>query len=859
MITLKINNKEITVSDGTLILDAAKEAGFDIPTFCYQARLSGLGSCRMCLIEIEGQKKLQPACITPVMPGVNILTESSSISSMRSAMLEMLLSNHALDCPVCDKAGECELQDMVHKHGPRNGRFDEVKIRFHEKDYAISPVIVKNSNRCVQCTRCVRVCREIVGRGVLGVMGRGAHQEETSFRKTELDCDHCGMCIEVCPVGCFMRRPYRYKARPWDLKSSDTVCPYCATGCRITVQSRNGEVVRSIARNSNGFNANMLCARGRFGYDITNSADRLRTPLLRGNNGFEAISWERAIEIVKQALMRPAPEKVGGVASARLTNEELYLFQKFMRKVVKTPNVDSSSRWDAATVASFISATGMAEGPMTAYECMESDMTFIVGSQISDENPVTDYIVRYVSAAARKAVVIASPRAMKLDSSAHLRLRHLPGRLGSLLLAIVSSLHKDNSAKLAGVKGIEAINTASFEELLKSCGAEASDIDALVGRFKRAETISIMAGTDFLRYKEGSFALGLLISSLKAFGKKVRVLPLLDRSNQRGAWDMGVSPGFGPGYGAVLPGLSCEEMLEKAAAGEMDALYVVGEDIAAMYPDEAFAKAALSKVKFLAVQAGFMTETAKLAHLVLPSAVFVERSGTMTNQEGRIQSVYPLVNAPGEAKTDFDIIASLFDATASIGASSSADVFEEIKKEVSSYAGAEMSSSGALASMPTNAPHGYPGAKGVMVKASVPPFFKGGSGGISDKRLAFAGDKPEPGVPFKTGDVNSYILVTGNHLYHSGRLSSRSTILSGLLKEPIVEISKLRADGLGLSDGALVVVSGNGFSAKFALRVKKDSISDVCFIPENFVGATVNRFFKKGELIPTVNIAAFKG
>ena len=830
MITLKINNKEITVNDGTLILDAAKEAGFDIPTFCYQARISGLGSCRMCLIEIEGQKKLQPACITPVIPGVSILTESSSISSMRAAMLEFLLSNHALDCPVCDKAGECELQDMVYKHGPRNGRFDEVKIRFHEEDYVLSPVIVKNSNRCVQCTRCVRVCREIVGRGVLGVMGRGAHQEETSFWKTELDCDHCGMCIEVCPVGCFMRRPYRYKARPWDLKSSATVCPYCATGCRITVESRNGEVVRSIARNSNGFNANMLCARGRFGYDISNNADRLTTPLLKVGVRFEPISWARAIEVLKEALMRPAPEKVGGVASARLTNEELYLFQKLMRQAVKTPNVDSSSRWDASAVASFISATGMAEGPSAVYECMDSDMTFIVGSQISDENPVTDYIVRYVSASARKAVVIASPRSMKLDSSAHLRIRHLPGRVGSLLLAAVSLLNKDNSAKLSDVKGMEAINAASIEELLQTCGAEAPDVNALIERFKRAETISIMAGTDFLRYKEGSFALGLLIASLKAMGKKIRVLPLLDRSNQRGAWDMGVSPVFGPGYEAVSRGMSCGEMLEKAASGEMDAMYVVGEDIAAMYPDEAFAGGALSKVKFLAVQASFMTETAKLAHLILPSAVFVERSGTVTNQEGRIQAVYPLVKPPGDVKTDFDIIASLLDAAASMTVGSSASVFEEIKKQVSSYAGAEVSANN---------------TKGVMVKAS-------------DKRLSGAGDKPEPGVPFKTDKVNSYILVTGNHLYYSGRLSSRSSILSGLLKEPVVEISKLRADEAGLSDGDKVIVSGNGFSAKFALRVKANSMKDVCFIPENFNDAPVNRFFRKGEPIPVVNIAGFK-
>ncbi|MCK5236247.1 MAG: (2Fe-2S)-binding protein, partial [Deltaproteobacteria bacterium] len=217
MVTLFIDGKEITVEDNTLILDAAKQAGVDIPTFCYQADLSGQGSCRMCIIEIEGQKKLQPACITPVIADIKVQTASPHVKSARTAMLEFLLSNHGMDCPVCDKGGECELQDMVHEYGPRKGRHTEPKIKFHKKDYFLSPVIVKNSNRCVQCTRCVRVCSEIVGRGVLGQIGRGRHQEETSFMREELDCDHCGMCIEVCPVGCFMRRPYRFKSRPWDL------------------------------------------------------------------------------------------------------------------------------------------------------------------------------------------------------------------------------------------------------------------------------------------------------------------------------------------------------------------------------------------------------------------------------------------------------------------------------------------------------------------------------------------------------------------------------------------------------------------------------------------------------------------
>lgn len=286
MVTVKINGKEITVEDGTLILDAASQAGFDIPTFCYQVRLSRLGSCRMCIVEIEGQKKLQPSCVTPVINGMAVHTESPTVISARQAMLEFLLSNHALDCPVCDKGGECELQDMVYMHGPRKGRFAEEKNRFHDKDYILSPVIVKNSNRCVQCMRCVRVCDEIVGAKALGAVGRGTHQEETSFLKRELKCDQCGNCIEVCPVGCFMRLPYRYKARPWDLKGVETVCSYCGTGCQMTVQARDDEVLRVVSKPETGINNETLCARGRFGFDFVNSPDRLRIPLIKVDGEF---------------------------------------------------------------------------------------------------------------------------------------------------------------------------------------------------------------------------------------------------------------------------------------------------------------------------------------------------------------------------------------------------------------------------------------------------------------------------------------------------------------------------------------------------------------------------------------------
>ncbi|MFQ5901467.1 MAG: 2Fe-2S iron-sulfur cluster-binding protein, partial [Thermodesulfobacteriota bacterium] len=348
MFNITIDGKSLTVNDGTLILDAARSIGIEIPTFCYQAKLSRLASCRLCLVEIEGQRKLQPACATPVTDGMVINTSTPTVIASRRAMLEFILANHPLDCPICDQAGECELQDKVFAHGPREGRFAESKMVFHNRDYVLSPVIIKNSNRCVQCQRCVRVCREIVGAGVLGAIGRGASTEDTSFMREPLECDQCGNCIEVCPVGSLMRLPYRYKARPWDLVEIDTVCPYCSTGCHLTVGLREGKFLRVKSKRGKGVNEETLCVRGRFGLDFINSKKRLKRPLLRKHGVLVPVSWKEALSYIKtnlgNILETDGSETTGGIASARLTTEELYLFQKMMRTVFKTNNIDSTSR-----------------------------------------------------------------------------------------------------------------------------------------------------------------------------------------------------------------------------------------------------------------------------------------------------------------------------------------------------------------------------------------------------------------------------------------------------------------------------------------------------------------------------------
>lgn len=841
MPTVAINGKEITVDEGTLILDAARMAGFYIPTYCYQVDLIGIGACRMCIVEIKGQPKLVASCVTPVMQDMHILTESDKVNQARSAMLEFLLANHGLDCPVCDKGGECELQDYVYKYGPHNGRFTETKYRWHEKDYIISPVIVKNSNRCVQCMKCVRVCREIVGQDVLDGLYRGEHQEETSFFRGMLDCDQDGNCIEVCPVGCFMRLPFRYKTRPWDLNSADTICPYCATGCRMVIEERDGEVIRSRAQLGVGINSETLCARGRFGYDIIHHPDRLTTPLLKRNGRLQSATWDEALAVIKERLMPAEPMKIGGIASARLTNEEHYLFQKLFRRIFNSPNLDAGIRWDSGAVKAFVAAAGMNSGGVSVFDCMATDCVLIIGTHLSDENPVTDYMVRRLARENDTPLIIASPRAMKLDSSARLSLRHLPGTEKEVLAAIALAFGNDTWEQVANSDQLAALKATRPQDWLPAAGVEQSQIDNVAEYLRNAGSVGIMVGTEFLRFARGCAGLSVLTKLLRTLEKPVTVVPILDRSNQRGAWEMGVHPEFASGYrDADQPGLGHAAMFAAAEKGELESLYIIGEDPLATYPDEDFVKSALSRVNFLLVQDIFMTATAGMADCVLPGAVFAEKEGTFTNQEGRVQAIKRLMKPPGKAFSDREIIGAigrLYDQAFTPRTKSSAPVFEEIRQQIGMYSDVNLDFVNKR-----NDANRLDHQEALIKPAAV------------EVRAEFSTSKAPAGAREK----NIFTLITGNHLFHSGRLSRKSELLNRLLQEPVVEISQEDAAALGLADGEKVRVKGKRHEAALKLKTKRGSKTGVAFIDENFETVAVNRFFKSGVFWARVSIERLK-
>ncbi|MFM8550995.1 MAG: 2Fe-2S iron-sulfur cluster-binding protein, partial [Nitrospiraceae bacterium] len=346
-VKLTIDGQSLTVPKGTLVIEAARPVGVMVPHFCYHPKLKPDANCRMCLVEIEKIPKLQTACSTPVAEGMVVRTATTVVNEAHKSVLEFILANHPLDCPVCDQGGRCDLQDFSHEYTPTTSRFVEVK-RVFQKEY-FSPLIEKQMNRCVQCLRCVRYCDEVLDVKALAPVGRGTMTEIKHFGAHELDCEFCGGCIQICPVGAITSRLSMYEFRPWMLKRADTVCTYCGDGCQITLQTKDNDLIEVMSAQGAGRNNGDLCAKGYFGYHATTNPERLTQPLVRREGRLVPATWDEALEYVAETFvqlkLKHGAQAFAGIITARCANEDLYLFQKFMRLAIGTNKLDSSARY----------------------------------------------------------------------------------------------------------------------------------------------------------------------------------------------------------------------------------------------------------------------------------------------------------------------------------------------------------------------------------------------------------------------------------------------------------------------------------------------------------------------------------
>jgi NADH-quinone oxidoreductase subunit G len=677
-VTFTLDGRQVTSNPGTLVIEAAKGQGIEVPSFCYYPGLSLQAACRMCLVEVEKMPKLQTACTLVATDGMVVKTDTAQVHGARKNMLEFLLSNHPLDCPVCDKGGECELQDMTFRYGLDHSRFTEEKLHYPEEQF--SPLVYYDAPRCILCFRCVRVCDEGMDVKALGVGARGVQSVILPNNSGELACEECGACIDICPVGALTSGTYRYLTRPWEMTYVGNPCTHCSNGCKTTLSVRNNEILRANNRDHSGINGEFLCAKGRFAFDFTHHAERVRQPLVRRDGKLEPASWEDALEQVARRLKQVhdthGSAAIGVIGSNHTTNEENYLLHRFARVSLGTNNLDHHRTADYAGLSAALGPK--AKGALaTMADVYNANVVLLVGNDLTNQNPLVAWQIRAAVRHRNARLYVINGQPCKIH------------RQAKQVIELARGGERQALRWLATEQGhFDPKTTESLVRLKASLEAE-SDVVVLFGADVQGPAIRD------------------LVSFSARFGGQTRFMALGDYSNSRGAADLGILPDRLPGYaplsdaterarfgklwgGAIseAPGLTAPAMMDAAVTGKLKALYVVGAN-----PVKTFGVAQpdrLTGLEVLIVHDLFLTETALRADVVLPAASSYEKDGTLTNTAGEVQLTHRSIDPQGP-RSDFDLIRILSHQLGVLGLGSATRLrtpeaaFDEIRQNVAGY------------------------------------------------------------------------------------------------------------------------------------------------------------------------------
>jgi len=884
VINLTIDGKLIKAKEGSFILEVALDNEIEIPHLCYQSGLSSAGVCRVCLVKVKDRPELITSCTTEVSEGMKVITEDEEIIKARRLMVELILSEREHNCLICEKNGDCELQDLVYELGIDNIRFP-VNKRV-EKTEDSSQVILRDPNKCILCGRCVRACAEVTVQEVLDFAERGGKTfiaAGLDEKLADTDCVSCGACVQACPTGALTEKLARFQGRSWEFRKVETTCPYCGVGCQIELNIKNDRIVKVYGVDNGSPNRGHLCVKGRFGLDYVHHKERLTTPMIKKKGKFIEASWEEALELVahrfKELKDEYGSDSLAGLSSAKCTNEENYLFQKFIRVCFGNNNVDHCARLcHASTVAGLGRAFGSGAMTNSIKEWEKSDVVLVTGSNTTEAHPVIGYYLKYLATYQGLKLIVIDPRAIELTKYAKIWLRQKNGTdvawiNGLMNIIIQEGLYDEgfvenrteNFAQFKKIvsrytpKKVEEITGIPEKELITAARMYASG--------KRSSIIFSMGITQHTTGTDNVLSLANLAMLCGSIGREgTGVNPLRGQNNVQGACDLGALPNVYPGYQKVTDeqirekfekawdarlspkeGLTAVEIVEAAKDGVIKGLYIMGENPMLSDPNLNNVRKGLESLDFLVVQDIFLTETARMADVVLPGVSFAEKDGTFTNTERRVQRVHKALPEIGGSRQDWQIILELSKRMGYLmDYNSPAEVMEEIASLTPIYGGISFARLAREALQWPCPDSEHPGTPYLHKDK-----FTRGKGLFTSIDYIPPAELPDEEYPF--------LLSTGRILYHfhTGSLSRRSKPLDSIVPEGFLEMNPVDAERLKIKDGDWINVSSRRGKVKTKVKITERTNKGAVFMSFHFAESAVN-FLTNDALDPVAKIPEYK-
>lgn len=862
---IKVNGKDVSVPEGTVILEACNQNKVPVSNLCYNKKLKPFAACRTCMVEtvVNGKKELVYSCTQPVCEGMEVSTGTEETDRYNKACLEMLLVEHPLDCPICDKSGVCPLQDNTDMLKLFNGRF-EIQRR-NEPSIKTNPIIEFYLNRCIMCGLCVRACDEIQGVQALDFHKRGMSVGIGTANNEPLDCEFCGQCITVCPTGALMDMTSSARGLAAMFTDTHTTCNYCSWGCTIKLESKKGKVVRIEADEGYdiGINEGNLCAKGRLGHGIIHNDQRIESPLMNMGGTFQTVTWETALETIADRMQttvnRSGPDSLAGIGSEKLTNEENYLFQKLFRSLLGSSQVTNLANLRAPYLNQFMLdcfENGIPSQPITKLQ--EADVVLVFNSDLPSEYPVGGNSIRFGTIFTETDLIIANPRKVVFESKAKVDVRMTFKHGSDLIVAsrlsriIIDNKLVDTEKARSAIPNykawVQSLGEYTAQAVEQSTGLPDDVLTRAAERFAKNGDRFVIVGNDILDTGQGEEILNALLNlcTLVQHGStgSVSIYPPREHCNSQGVNDMGCAPEFLPGYQSIKDSSALEkfagewgafslsdanlagDLFQNCINGALKFLYIAGEDPVQSYFKPQQVKEALRTVPFLVVTDVFMTETARMADLILPSSTFAEKEGTYTNMSRHVQRVAPAVIPQGLSKPDFDILVELADALGTPFKNTDiASVQKEIENVTPAYKGA------------------FPGNKSVQWKPDsthVSPKFK------VNNSPAGQNGKAE-GFPFT--------LQTNNHMFHIGSYTQHAKALVEIGPECIAEMHPEDAKNLGVASGDQIVVESSAGKVEVKVKTSRVTSRGMLYIPKNWTTVPVTALRNGEEGLINVKIS----